>query len=421
VLAAVSCEAAEPALTESLSEAHHWYGSSAPSAGGGWMTDPLRDEFDAFFVEEGGIASAEFVDTFPRGSLYNEVRDRGQAESQEVSSALAAGHVELVVHFDVIASPELNAVAATPRAGVAFVAITLGTLVRTRILVEVLLSQAHTDVLVLDADTLLRLIRDDASFEEQWAFLRDADARSFIVDDAFVPEFPEIPWSYAVDFVYGHELNHVMLGHADYAARQLRLDRMDEGEIAGEEGEEKLRLLEMRADIASGKMLGNRIPNKRFMIYPAVLALGLSVSELMGHAALGMTTIMSGFNIAWDYDPSAKLYRPGTHPHPDFRFRIASDGVKLGLRGFPDGERYEGDWYFSGGYGNSHCKRAYAKILGVEHEMALQPGPVFYIPAPGRPGPHPHTFSTDAEIMYKEQLEAMRTIDREMNVIGYAE
>jgi hypothetical protein len=95
--------------------------------------------------------------------------------------------------------------------------------------------------------------------------------------------------------------------------------------------------------------------------------------------------------------------------------------VKLGLRGFPDSDRHESDWYFSGGHGNAHCKRAYATILGVEYEMALQPGPVFYIPAPGSPGPHPHTFSTDAEIMYREQVEAMRTLDREMNLIGYAE
>jgi hypothetical protein len=387
------------------------------------MNNPLRDEFDAFFADEGGIASAEFVDTFPRGSLYNEVRDLAQAETEAVSSALAAGDVDLVVYFDVVRSPELNALAATPRAGVAFVAITLGTLLRTRILVEVLLSQAHNPELqVVDADMLLRLIRADASFDEQWAFLRDADARSYIVNDAFVTEFPLIPWSFAVDFVYGHELNHMMLGHTDYAARNLRLDRIHEGDVVSDDQEQqKVRLLEMRADFASGKMLGNRIPNKRFLVYPAPLAQGLTVSELMGNAALGMTAIMSGFNIAWEYEPSAKLYRPGTHPHPDFRFRIASDGVKLGLRGFPDSDRHESDWYFSGGHGNAHCKRAYATILGVEYEMALQPGPVFYIPAPGSPGPHPHTFSTDAEIMYREQVEAMRTLDREMNLIGYAE
>jgi hypothetical protein len=46
---------------------------------------------------------------------------------------------------------------------------------------------------------------------------------------------------------------------------------------------------------------------------------------------------------------------------------------------------------------------------------------VFYIPQKGSPGPHPHVFSTDAEIMYKRQFAQLATLDQETSVTAYLE
>ncbi|MFL5381773.1 MAG: hypothetical protein ACJ8GN_04595 [Longimicrobiaceae bacterium] len=382
----------------------------------------LREEFDDYFREEGGVASPEFMESFPRGTLVAMVREFAQQEARDISAGLASRGVDHTVYFDVVRAPDMNAQAAMVRPGVSFIGINLGTLLRLFPLLEILIAQAHQpDERVADADTLRRVLRHRAPPDEQWEFLREVTGRSFLGTQENLATLVMFQWVFAAEFTYGHEINHAMLGHAEYAARELQLERLSEGEHPGGEPEEaQFRLLELRADYAGGRMLGCRIPNKRFLFFPLPFE-EFTVVERMANAAFALTALMTGFNISWGLDPTGKLWDVHGHPHPDFRFRMASDGVMSGLRTFPDGGHAD-TWLHTAVHpGNGHCKAAFRRILGSSVEMALQPGPVFYLPHEGQLGPHPHLFSTDAETMYLRLARAALALDQQTRVTAFLE
>jgi len=383
------------------------------------MVIELRDEFNDFFSDVGGVAQEDFIENFKYGSFINMVRKRVQSEAESFSTALAGKGIKHTVYFDLVASPELNAGAATPRDGLSFIAINLGTLLKSRIIIEILMSQIHNpDEEVVKRELLLSLIRDNMDPATQWEFLRALDQLNFIVNDAFPESFVLFQWAIAFDYVYCHELNHIMLGHTEYADKNLRLDRLNRGSFVSEaEAQKKLQLLELRADYGSGIILGNCIPNKKTVVFPPP-TLELTLKEFMANTASALTAILSAFNIRWEQENYVKLFHTGSHPHSDFRFRAISDGIISSLRKVE--KEHADTWLRDAGYlGNAYCKRAYTKILGVEHERDLQPGPIIHIPKTDRLGPHPHRFGRDAEMIYTNLFESMRHIDAETDVKAY--
>lgn len=276
--------------------------------------------FDAFFRDDGGLAD---MSGHPGEMMFAERRRTYQRFLNDRSAELAQQGTIVNTHFDFVDSPDINAVAGKSDS-LYLIGVNFGTLESLIGVPNALLSWPEVLPQIGDASGERPEVFDLAgiigvTWQPRSDRVNENGRRLLLPRDPTRRQAAICMTLMAMDFVFAHELGHILAGHLDFLGSQGLALRMNEKRSESAALSVPLfHALEIEADLDAGSMLASSVLER--------LLIGNDFAEIFDEKTfltLWIFTVLVLFHLFDLAGSPVEAYQGKEHPHPEHRLLFA--------------------------------------------------------------------------------------------------